>query len=200
MIPPDKVGNVASLDQPWSKIEFVFFQTVRDYTPAGEQKKQIPGFIIRIPATEPNTGAQAHMNPLLLGEDPDKKLKSVFNGGQAAWRVKDIPAAREPTSEDYLLAVSRICVHLGCIFNFETDQNKVEQGYGGFRPPNPVFACPCHFSIYSPMKDAMADAGLPFPGPQVISGPAPRPPRWIAFKVEPNGDIFITAMEEGGVA
>jgi len=82
---------------------------------------------------------------------------------------------------------SRICPHLGCIFNFESDPVTVQKGYGGFLPPGPVFACPCHLSIYDLAQDG-----------KVISGPAPRPPYKFEFKID--GDNVIVTAPPGGLA
>ncbi|MCC7492564.1 MAG: Rieske 2Fe-2S domain-containing protein [Fimbriimonadaceae bacterium] len=87
----------------------------------------------------------------------------------------------------YIEVYSRICPHLGCIFNFETEPDLVQKNYGGFRPPGPVFACPCHLSIYDVAHDG-----------KVISGPAPRPPYKFQFKLE--GDDVIVTAPPGGLA
>ena len=83
-----------------------------------------------------------------------------------------------------VVVYSRICPHLGCIFNFETEPEVVQKNYGGFRPPGPVFACPCHLSIYD-----LHQAG------KVISGPAPRPPRLFQFKLD-GDNVVVTAPPE----
>ncbi len=83
---------------------------------------------------------------------------------------------------------SRICPHLGCIFNIELDPETVQRNYGGFRPGGPVFACPCHLSIYDLSQDG-----------KVISGPAPRPPRKFKFEIR-GEDVVVTAPPEGGLA
>ena len=71
-----------------------------------------------------------------------------------------------------IVLFSRICPHLGCIYNFEPDWHNVKIGYGGFTPPpweqHALMACPCHFSIYDPLYPG--DPG------NVVSGPAPRGP------------------------
>jgi Rieske Fe-S protein len=87
----------------------------------------------------------------------------------------------------YIMVYSRICPHLGCIFNFEQDPSVVARNYGGFRPDGPVFACPCHLSIYD-----LAQGG------KVVSGPAPRPPYEFEFKIE--GDNVIVTAPPGGLA
>ncbi|HEY9773268.1 MAG TPA: ubiquinol-cytochrome c reductase iron-sulfur subunit [Planktothrix sp.] len=86
-----------------------------------------------------------------------------------------------------IVAYSRICPHLGCIFNFVKDPNECAKGYN-FHPNGPVFACPCHLSVYD-----IAQGG------KVVSGPAPRPPR--KFDVKIDGDtIKVLSLEAGGIA
>src|SRR5580658_2263205 len=86
-----------------------------------------------------------------------------------------------------IVAYSRICPHLGCIFNFVKDPEECKKGYN-FLPAGPVFACPCHLSVYD-----IAQGG------KVVSGPAPRPPR--SFEVKRDGDqIKVTSLEAGGIA
>lgn len=104
-----------------------------------------------------------------------------------AMEVRRIPgfAVKLPTGE--IVAYSRICPHLGCIFNFVKDPAECQKGYN-FLPQGPVFACPCHLSVYD-----IADGG------KVVSGPAPRPPRKFDVKIE--GDkISIVSLEAGGIA
>ena len=92
-----------------------------------------------------------------------------------------------------IVAYSRICPHLGCIFNFVKDPAECAKGYN-FDPRSldpkgrPVFACPCHLSVYD-----IANGG------KVVSGPAPRPPR--KFEVKKVGTaITVTSLEAGGIA
>jgi Rieske Fe-S protein len=94
-----------------------------------------------------------------------------------------------------VVAYSRICPHLGCIFNFVPDPSECAKGYnfdprsltpGG--PGRPVFACPCHLSVYDIQN-----------GGKVVSGPAPRPPR--SFTLKKEGDsIKVLSLEAGGIA
>ena len=101
--------------------------------------------------------------------------------------VRNIPgyAVKLPTGD--IVAYSRICPHLGCIFNFVKDPAECQKGYN-FTPAGPVFACPCHFSVYD-----IAQNG------KVVSGPAPRPPR--KFQVKTDGEnIKIVSLEAGGIA
>jgi Rieske Fe-S protein len=101
--------------------------------------------------------------------------------------VRKIPgfAVKLPTGD--IVAYSRICPHLGCIFNFVKDPAEAEKGYN-FRPQGPVFACPCHLSVYD-----IAQNG------KVVSGPAPRPPRKFEIKKE-GGTYNIVSLEAGGIA
>lgn len=101
--------------------------------------------------------------------------------------VRKIPGYAVKLPNGDVVAYSRICPHLGCIFNFVKDPNECAKGYN-FRPNGPVFACPCHLSVYD-----IAQNG------KVVSGPAPRPPRKFDIKVQ--GDkIVVTSLEAGGIA
>lgn len=103
-----------------------------------------------------------------------------------------LPDAAGRTVEERLMVCSRICPHLGCIFNFEEDPKGVQQ-HCGFHPPNPAFCCPCHFSVYDPLQVQDGKRG------KVIAGPAPRPPFVFQFRIE--GDkIIVFDMEEGSTA
>jgi len=99
------------------------------------------------------------------------------------------------TSETDIVLFSRICPHLGCIFNFVPDWHNVTTGYGGFIPPkweqHSLMACPCHFSIYDPAYPG--DPG------NVISGPAPRGARYFRFEIR-GEDIVVTGAESGAIA
>ena len=75
--------------------------------------------------------------------------------------TRDIPEALllKPAAGD-IVAYSRITVHiLGCIFNFVKDPAECAKGYN-FKPAGPVFACPCHLSVYDISQ-----------GGKVVSGP-----------------------------
>jgi Rieske Fe-S protein len=99
---------------------------------------------------------------------------------------------KEPTD---IVIFSRICPHLGCIFNYVPNWREVTAGYGGYVPPegrrHGLMACPCHLSIYDP-----ADRELPG---RVLSGPAPRPPRYFTYEIR-DGVIVVTGAEPGGIA
>lgn len=101
--------------------------------------------------------------------------------------VREIPGfvVKLPTGD--VVAYSRICPHLGCVFNFVKDPAECAKGYN-FLPQGPVFACPCHLSVYD-----IAQGG------KVVSGPAPRPPR--KFDLKKEGDTYkIVGLEAGSIA
>lgn len=99
-----------------------------------------------------------------------------------------LPESAGDAKTQYIEVYSRICPHLGCIFNFESDPTMVNKNYGGFTPPGPVFACPCHLSIYDLQHQG-----------KVISGPAPSPPRKFGFKID-GDNVVVTSPPEGGLA
>jgi len=97
------------------------------------------------------------------------------------------------------LVVQRICPHLGCTFNFVKDAEELAGSYN-YTPPKPThpyFACPCHLSVYDPTRRQSAGLSGMLPG-KVVSGPAPRPPRYMDFEIKDN-QIVITGTEGGGV-
>jgi len=94
------------------------------------------------------------------------------------------------------IVVNRICPHMGCVFNFLPDPADAA-AYNYPQAKNPLFACPCHLSVYDPLQSQEVN-GKPILG-KVVSGPAPRPPR--AFEYEIKGDtLVITKLEAGGIS
>jgi Rieske Fe-S protein len=93
------------------------------------------------------------------------------------------------------MAVSRICPHMGCVFNF-LDDPKAVSAYN-YTASNPMFACPCHLSVYDPLQTQVVE-GKPVKG-KVVSGPAPRPPRVFNFKEE-GTKLVIESVESGGIS
>ena len=103
---------------------------------------------------------------------------------------------KEPAfAESDIIVYSRICPHLGCIYNYVPNWREVTAGYGGYVPPDArkhaLMACPCHLSIYDP-----ADRDVPG---RVLSGPAPRAPRTFLFRID-GTSIVVTDVEPGGIA
>ncbi len=113
-------------------------------------------------------------------------------------QIKTIPGAVVRTPTDGGLAefvvFSRVCPHLGCVFNFVPVEDEVARGYN--YTPNAgqkVFACPCHLSVYDPMQVDSKGRG------KVVSGPAPRSP--FKFNFEVKGDqIVVRSLESGGIS
>ncbi len=93
------------------------------------------------------------------------------------------------------IAVSRICPHMGCVFNFVPKEKCGEYNYD--QATNHMFACPCHLSVFDPLRDQSVDGERKLG--KVVSGPAPRPPRSFE-KVIQNGKLIITAVEAGGIS
>ncbi len=160
-------ARVTDLAAPWEFRYFVFAQRYPQYTPEGLRAANVPGVVIRLPQRMrlPWDWAAAVGKPDLVGRESD------------------------------IIAFSRICPHLGCIFNFVPNWREVTAGYGGYVPPPPrrhaLMACPCHLSIFDP-----ADRDQPG---RVLSGPAPRPPRSFLYVVE-GDQIVITDVEPGSIA
>jgi Rieske Fe-S protein len=107
-------------------------------------------------------------------------------------------AVRLPDKEDgshQFMVVSRICPHMGCVFNFLEDPKEVS-AYN-YQASNPMFACPCHLSVYDPLQTQQVGANE-LRG-KVVSGPAPRPPRTFVYTVKDN-KLVITEAETGGIS
>lgn len=112
-------------------------------------------------------------------------------------QIKTIPGAavRIPSEGDAKFVVfSRVCPHLGCVFNFVPQEAEVAAGYNYTpKPGQKVFACPCHLSVYDPMQEDTKGRG------KVVSGPAPRSP--FKFNFEIAGDsLVIRSLESGGIS
>jgi Rieske Fe-S protein len=164
---PVVAATMDELKNPWDFKYFVYTQKYPQYTPDGFKTAAVPGVVIRLP------------NKIRLPWD---------------W-VKKATGETPPFSESDIIIFSRICPHLGCIYNFVREWKEVTAGYGGYVPPtqrqHALMACPCHLSIYDP-----ADAAVPG---RVVSGPAPRPPRTFFYAIE--GDrILAKRVESGGIA
>ncbi len=114
-------------------------------------------------------------------------------------QIKAIPGAvvRLTSSTNGMpdfVVFSRVCPHLGCVFNFVPVEAEVAAGYN--YTPNPgqkVFACPCHLSVYDPMQEDTKGRG------KVVSGPAPRSPFKFNFELK-DGVVSISSLESGGIS
>jgi Rieske Fe-S protein len=113
-------------------------------------------------------------------------------------QIKTIPGAavRVPSEEAkaQFVVFSRVCPHLGCVFNFVPNETEVAKGYN-FTPASgqKVFACPCHLSVYDPMQVDSKGRG------KVVSGPAPRSPFKFNFELTEN-TVVISSLESGGIS
>ena len=76
-------------------------------------------------------------------------------------------AIRLPDASFYV--ASLVCPHEGCLIEFE----------------EPLLACPCHRSVFDPLRDG-----------KVLSGSAPRPPWKFSFVIE-KGKIIVHDLEPG---
>ncbi|MGH2405030.1 MAG: ubiquinol-cytochrome c reductase iron-sulfur subunit [bacterium] len=159
-------ATLPEVSKPWDFKYFVFTQKYPQYTPEGFKAANVPAVVVRLP----------------------EKIRLPLE-----W-AKQL-GLQPKMSESDLYVCSRICPHLGCIFNYVPNWREVTAGYGGYIPPpnrrHALMACPCHLSIYDP-----ADAEVPG---RVLSGPAPRPPRTFLFEIE-GENIIVTAVEPGGIA
>lgn len=159
-------ARLNEIPQPWDFKYFVFTQRYPQYTAEGSKAANVPGLVVRLPY----------------------KIRLPW-----AW-AKDV--GKEPSiAESDIIVFSRICPHLGCIYNYVSNHKEITAGYGGYTPPpqrqHALMGCPCHLSIYDP-----ADREVPG---RVLSGPAPRPPRTFLFEVQ-GKDIVATDVEPGGIA
>ena len=159
----------ATLDEipkPWDFKYFVFTQKYPQYTPEGFKAANMPAVVVRLPY----------------------KVRLPL---QWARTIGKEPAE----AESDVIVYSRICPHLGCIYNYVPNWREVTAGYGGYVPPDArkhaLLACPCHLSIYDP-----ADRDVPG---RVLSGPAPRAPRTFLFRID-GTSIVVTDVEPGGIA
>lgn len=171
---PVAVATLREVANPWDFKYFVFSQKYPQYTPDGFKAASVPGVVVRLPYK-------------IMLYDP------ATGRGPLRW-ARDIRKTPAVTESD-VIVFSRICPHLGCIYNYVSNFKEVTAGYGGYVPPPPrqhaLMACPCHLSIYDP-----ADRDIPG---RVLSGPAPRPPRTFLFELR-GENIVVTDVEAGGIA
>ncbi len=163
---PVVAATLSEIPRPWDFKYFVYTQRYPQYTPDGFKSAAIPGVVIRLP----------------------RRIRLPWDWVRA-------PGGSAAAVESDIIAFSRICPHLGCIYNFVPDWREVTAGYGGYVPPadrqHALMACPCHLSIFDPADPEQ-------PG-RVLSGPAPRPPRTFAFEID-GERILVTRVEPGGIA
>ncbi len=163
---PIIAAALTELVKPWDFKYFVFTQKYPQYTPDGYKTQAVPGVVIRLP----------------------QKIT-------LPWGWVKVTGETPQFTESDIIAFSRICPHLGCIYNFVPEWRLVTAGYGGYVPPpqrqHALMACPCHLSIYDPADPTQ-------PG-RVVSGPAPRPPRTFFYEMK-GEQILVKRVEPGGIA
>jgi Rieske Fe-S protein len=163
---PIIAASLSELVKPWDFKYFVFTQQYPQYTPEGFKTQAVPGVVVRLPS----------------------KVRQPWDWMRGTGQAL-------PFTESHIIAFSRICPHLGCIYNVVPEWREVTSGYGGYVPPenrrHALMACPCHLSIFDPADPQQ-------PG-RVLSGPAPRPPRTFFYTIS-EGRILIDRVEPGGIA
>ncbi len=146
---------------------FTFTQITVEYSARGTQATDILGFLVRVPNDQ--------MSPTDVGVGPNSwrrgYAEAEFNGQKYS-----------------MVAVSRICAHLGCIFEYKEPAD-VCSGFNYCDAKTPHFACPCHLSVYNPVQAQDVPGFGQLPG-RVVSGPAPRTPFPFDFVIE-NGNVII---------
>ncbi len=177
-VPQNKDLDAGSLDQfpnEWAFKEFVFTQITPEYSSKGTQQTDVPGYIVRVPNV---------LDPAVIGKyDSTGVLREGYG-------------ETEHKGEKYsMVVISRICAHLGCIFEYHTgDEVCAGFNYCGEsvavagKAGHPLFSCPCHLSVYNPIESQDV-AGVQRVG-RVVSGPAPRTPFPFRFVLE-NGNVII---------
>ncbi len=105
-----------------------------------------------------------------------------FGGRVKIGKVSELPEPGSPpvnlpkvkmwvsNNEDGVMALYKVCTHLGCLYNWRDLENK--------------FVCPCHGSQFEPDGD-------------YIQGPAPRSlDRFVVQAVDPNsGDVLAESTD-----
>jgi Rieske Fe-S protein len=142
--------------------EVVFTQQTVEYSDRGKQQTDILGYVVRIPNDV--------LDPKEVGVGPGQN--------RLGYAVADYQGKRYS-----MVAVSRICAHLGCIFQYHTKE-EVCSGFNYCGGKNNLFSCPCHLSVYNPAQ-AQDVNGQQLAG-RVVSGPAPRTPFPFLFAIDGN--------------
>ena len=106
-------------------------------------------------------------------------------------------AATHPAGAPKFIVVSRICTHMGCVFNYLPNPAELS-AYNYPSANNPHFACPCHLSVFDPEQKQDVGGGSMMLG-KVVSGPAPRPPRQFTWEIREQ-ELWITEAEVGGIS
>jgi Rieske Fe-S protein len=169
-----QIGLLSDLKQPFDSISFEFLLETKEYTERGKQVTRVPGYVVRVP------------NGVVDKEITGAKVTSAAD-------IKKGYLVVDHAGETFsLVAISRICAHLGCIFEYHTPDEVCKSfNYCGEavkgKDGHSLFSCPCHLSVYNPVLVGEGN-GVKLPG-LVVSGPAPRPPFPFDFRVD--GDKIV---------
>lgn len=112
---------------------------------------------------------------------PWETVKFTLREGDNVWPGLAIRVPGKAPGESSIYAISTICPHQGCQFEFETDYREVS-GKIGKALEHPVLFCHCHMSTYDPTDEG-----------RVIHGPAQRPPFRFDFREE-GETLVITGL------
>jgi Rieske Fe-S protein len=209
--PPPLNSVAAKLDDPdlgyvWGFKGFVYGQLNVEYTPNHLNGSTIPGFVVKLP------------------KDVATKYADYFRRPPTS-QSPDAAATAAGIEKGQVAVFSRICVHLGCVFNYfgpkpvpgtpssalavganpsndqywkqENQDVQERYNYPNAKINQGYFSCPCHFSVYDLNQfDPDHDNKLG----KVVSGPAPRPPRYFFFNLDDQGQIIVKGVESGGIA
>ena len=147
--------------------EFIYTQETVEYSDRGKQATDVLGYIVRI---------------------PNDKLDPTQVGLGANGLRKGFGVAEHNGQKYSMVVISRICAHLGCIFEYHVPADVCSRfNYCGAQ--NNQFSCPCHLSVYDPAQSQDVSGFGLLPG-KVVSGPAPRTPFPFDFEIQ-GQDIII---------
>lgn len=79
-------------------------------------------------------------------------------------------------------AYSRVCTHLGCSVNVQRDLDVLAFSFN-YRADHPMLGCPCHFSVFDPLRDG-----------DVVIGKALYPLPRVRLEAR-GGDLYATGIE-----
>ncbi len=102
-------------------------------------------------------------------------LPAAYDTAEFSYSGTPCIAVRLPRETPYALTVqdahymafSRVCTHLGCTVNPLRDPDVAALTFN-YRPDHPVLGCPCHFSVFDPLKEGESVFGKAlYPLPRV---------------------------------
>ncbi|MEY4531167.1 MAG: hypothetical protein RLZZ156_1888 [Deinococcota bacterium] len=157
------VGTLEEFAKDYDFKEFVFTQITVEYTARGRAATDVLGYAVRVPNNS-LAAAEVGIGPSGLRRGYGE---TDYNGQKYS-----------------IVVVSRICAHLGCIFEYHQPA-EVCSGFNYCGGKTPMFSCPCHLSVYDPAQQQDVAGVGKLPG-RVVSGPAPRTPFPFDFEIKGN--------------